>query len=106
MAGWFKKEINSLDDLKGLKMRIPGLAGEVFTRAGAETVTLPGNEIFLSLQQGVVDNLFFKFVIRLINFLSHRIILNKIFHDFFCYLFKFNKNTIWKLSKIHIVFLD
>ena len=55
MAGWFKKEINSLDDLKGLKMRIPGLAGEVFTRAGAETVTLPGNEIFLSLQQGVVD---------------------------------------------------
>ena len=36
-------------------MRIPGLAGEVFTRAGAETVTLPGNEIFLSLQQGVVD---------------------------------------------------
>ena len=55
MAGWFKKEINSLSDLKGLKMRIPGLAGEVFTRAGAETVTLPGNEIFLSLQQGVVD---------------------------------------------------
>ena len=49
------KEINSLDDLKGLKMRIPGLAGEIFTRAGAETVTLPGNEIFLSLQQGVVD---------------------------------------------------
>ena len=55
MAGWFKKEINTLSDLKGLKMRIPGLAGEVFTRAGAETVTLPGNEIFLSLQQGVVD---------------------------------------------------
>ena len=55
MAGWFKKEINSLDDLKGLKMRIPGLAGEIFTRAVAETVTLPGNEIFLSLQQGVVD---------------------------------------------------
>ena len=55
MAGWFKKEINSLSDLEGLKMRIPGLAGEVFTRAGAETVTLPGNEIFLSLQQGVVD---------------------------------------------------
>ena len=55
MAGWFKKEINSLEDLKGLKMRIPGLAGEIFTRAGAETVTLPGNEIFLSLQQGVVD---------------------------------------------------
>ena len=54
-GGWFNKEINSSEDLKGLKMRIPGLAGEVFTRAGAETVTLPGNEIFLSLQQGVVD---------------------------------------------------
>ena len=55
MAGWFNKEINSLADLKGLKMRIPGLAGEIFTRAGAETVQLPGNEIFLSLQQGVID---------------------------------------------------
>ena len=55
MAGWFNKEINSLEDLKGLKMRIPGLAGDIFTRAGAETVQLPGNEIFLSLQQGVID---------------------------------------------------
>ena len=55
MAGWFKKEINSLEDLKGLKMRIPGLAGDILTRAGAETVQLPGNEIFLSLQQGVID---------------------------------------------------
>ena len=55
MAGWFKKEINSLEDMRGLKMRIPGLAGEIFTRAGAEAVQLPGNEIFLSLQQGVID---------------------------------------------------
>ena len=55
MAGWFKKEINSLEDLKGLKMRIPGLAGEIFSRAGAETVVLPGSDIFLALQQGVID---------------------------------------------------
>ena len=55
MAGWFNKEINSLEDLRGLKMRIPGLAGDIITRAGAETVQLPGNEIFLSLQQGVID---------------------------------------------------
>ena len=55
MAGWFNKEINSMEDLKGIKMRIPGLAGEIFTRAGGETVQLPGNEIFLALQQGVVD---------------------------------------------------
>ena len=51
MAGWFNKEINSIEDIKGIKMRIPGLAGEVFTRLGAETVQLAGNEIFLSLQQ-------------------------------------------------------
>ena len=55
MAGWFNKEINSIEDIKGIKMRIPGLAGEVFTRLGAETVQLAGNEIFLSLQQGVID---------------------------------------------------
>ena len=55
MAGWFNKEINSIGDLKGLKMRIPGLAGEVFSRAGVETVVLPGSDIFLALQQGVID---------------------------------------------------
>ena len=55
MAGWFNKEINSIEDLKGLKMRIPGLAGEIFSRAGAETVVLPGSDIFLALQQGVID---------------------------------------------------
>jgi len=55
MAGWFKKEINSLEDIKGTKMRIPGLAGQIFTRAGGETVQLAGSDIFLALQQGVVD---------------------------------------------------
>lgn len=55
MAGWFNREINSLEDLKGLKMRIPGLGGEVFGRAGGSAVTLPGGEIFTALQTGVVD---------------------------------------------------
>jgi len=55
MAGWFNKEINSLDDLKGMKMRIPGLGGEVFERAGGIAVNLPGGEIFTSLQTGVID---------------------------------------------------
>lgn len=55
MAGWFNKEIRSVDSLKGLKMRIPGLGGEVFTRAGGESVILPGGEIFTSLQTGVID---------------------------------------------------
>ncbi|MEH6604667.1 MAG: TRAP transporter substrate-binding protein, partial [Pseudomonadales bacterium] len=55
MAGWFNREINSLDDIKGLKMRIPGLAGEVFTRAGGTAVSLPGGELFTSMQTGVID---------------------------------------------------
>ena len=55
MAGWFNKEINSLEDLQGLKMRIPGLGGEVLQRAGGVPVSLPGGEVFTSLQTGVID---------------------------------------------------
>ncbi|MDY6920247.1 MAG: TRAP transporter substrate-binding protein [Pseudomonadota bacterium] len=55
MAGWFKQEINSVADLKGLKMRIPGLAGEVFQRLGGVPVTLPGGELFTALQTGSID---------------------------------------------------
>jgi TRAP-type mannitol/chloroaromatic compound transport system substrate-binding protein len=55
MGGWFNKEINSIEDLKGLKMRIPGLGGEVLRRAGGTPVTLPGSEIFTSLQTGAID---------------------------------------------------
>lgn len=55
MAGWFNKEIDSLEDIKGLKMRIPGLGGEVFQRAGGVAVTIPGGEVFTALQTGVID---------------------------------------------------
>lgn len=55
MGGWFNKEINSIDDYKGLKMRMPGLGGEVIKRAGATPVSLPGGEIFTSLQSGAID---------------------------------------------------
>ena len=55
MGGWFNKEINSLDDIKGLKMRMPGLGGEVLNRIGASAVALPGGEIFPSLQSGAID---------------------------------------------------
>ena len=55
MGGWFNKEINSLEDLKGIKMRIPGLGGEVFKRAGGLPVVLPGGEIFTALQTGAID---------------------------------------------------
>ena len=55
MAGWFNREINSVNDLKGLKMRIPGLGGEVLKQAGGTPVSLPGGEIFTSLQSGAID---------------------------------------------------
>ncbi|WP_133467946.1 TRAP transporter substrate-binding protein [Paraglaciecola marina] len=54
-AGWFKKEINSIDDVQGLKMRIPGLGGEVFKKIGGIPVALSGAEIFTSLQSGAID---------------------------------------------------
>ena len=55
MAGWFKKEINSLDDMQGLKLRLPGLAGEAMNGIGVSTVNMAGSEIFTSLQTGALD---------------------------------------------------
>lgn len=54
-AGWFKKEINTLADLQGLKIRIPGLGGEVMKKVGAVPVALTGGELFTSLQSGAID---------------------------------------------------
>ncbi len=55
MGGWFKKEIRSMADIQGLKMRIPGLGGEILERAGGTPVTTPGSEVFTALQTGVID---------------------------------------------------
>lgn len=55
MGGWFKREITTLADMQGLKMRIPGLAGEVMKRLGVVTQTLPGGEIFQALDTGAID---------------------------------------------------
>jgi TRAP-type mannitol/chloroaromatic compound transport system substrate-binding protein len=55
MGGWFRREINTLDDYNGLKFRMPGLGGEVLRRLGASVVTLPGGEIFPALQSGTID---------------------------------------------------
>jgi TRAP-type mannitol/chloroaromatic compound transport system substrate-binding protein len=55
MAGWFREPVDSLADLNGLKMRIPGLGGEVMARVGATPVNLPGSEIFSALQSGAID---------------------------------------------------
>ncbi|MCG8512287.1 MAG: TRAP transporter substrate-binding protein DctP, partial [Rhodospirillales bacterium] len=55
MGGWFAKEINSLDDLKGLKFRMPGLGGEVLRRLGVAVTNLPPQEILPALQSGAID---------------------------------------------------
>ncbi len=55
MGGWFNREINTIEDFKGLKIRMPGLGGEVLRRLGASVVSIPGGEIYTSLQQGVID---------------------------------------------------
>ncbi len=55
MGGWFRKEINSVLDLQGLKFRMPGQGGQVLTKLGVTVVTLPGGEIFANLQSGAID---------------------------------------------------
>ena len=55
MFGWFNKEINSLEDVKGLKMRIPGLGGDVIGKMGGSPVTVPGGQIYENLVSGAID---------------------------------------------------
>lgn len=54
-GGWFRKEIKTVDDFKGLKMRIAGLGGEVLRRLGVNVVLLPPGEIFQAMQSGTID---------------------------------------------------
>ncbi|MEZ4866822.1 MAG: TRAP transporter substrate-binding protein [Caldilineaceae bacterium] len=56
MGGWFRKEINTAADLQGLKMRIPGLGGQVMAKLGVTVQVLPGGEIFQALQTGAIDS--------------------------------------------------
>jgi len=55
MGGWFNKEINSVEDYNGLKMRIPGLGGKVVALAGGSAELIAGGEIYTSLERGVID---------------------------------------------------
>ncbi len=57
MGGWFKKEIKSLDDLKGLKMRIPGFAGDVLAKVGAKPTNIPAGELYTALERNTIDAL-------------------------------------------------
>ncbi len=57
MGGWFRKEIKSLDDLQGLKMRIPGFAGEVLARLGASPTNIPAGELYTALERNTIDAL-------------------------------------------------
>lgn len=54
-GGWFNKEINDPEDFKGLKMRIPGLGGNVMSKLGVSTVSLPGGQIYENLVSGAID---------------------------------------------------
>lgn len=54
-GGWFKKKIETVDDLKGLKMRIPGLGGKVLAKAGGTPVLMAGGEIYTALERGTID---------------------------------------------------
>lgn len=54
-AGWFRQPLQSLDDIKGLKIRFAGLGGKVFEQAGASVTMLPGGEIFQALEKGAID---------------------------------------------------
>jgi TRAP-type mannitol/chloroaromatic compound transport system substrate-binding protein len=53
--GWSRKEVNTLEDFKGLKIRMPGLGGEVMKRLGATVVNLPGGEVTAALASGTID---------------------------------------------------
>jgi TRAP-type mannitol/chloroaromatic compound transport system substrate-binding protein len=55
MGGWFNREINTIDDFKGLKMRMPGLGGKVIEKAGAAAILIAGSELYTSLERGVID---------------------------------------------------
>ena len=55
MGGWYRKQINVLDDFKGLKFRMPGIGGEVLRHLGVAVVNLPVAEIFPALQSGAID---------------------------------------------------
>ncbi len=55
MGGWFRKEINTLADLQGLKMRIPGIAGQVMSRLGVVPQQIAGGDVYPSLERGTID---------------------------------------------------
>jgi TRAP-type mannitol/chloroaromatic compound transport system substrate-binding protein len=55
MGGWFKKKIESVADLQGLKMRIPGLGGKVLAKAGGTPILLSGGELYTALERGTID---------------------------------------------------
>ncbi len=55
MGGWFRKEMRSASDFKGLKMRMPGLGGDVIAKLGASPVSLPGGQIYENLVSGAID---------------------------------------------------
>ena len=82
MGGWFGREIAGLEDLNGLRFRIPGLGGEVLRRLGAEAVSLPGGEIFPALQAGKIDGTEWLGPWNDLSFGFHRVVRNYYYPGF------------------------
>ena len=55
MGGWFKKEVHSMQDMQGLRMRIPGMGGKAMARMGVAVQNIPGGEIYTALERGAID---------------------------------------------------
>ena len=55
MGGWYRKEIKSVKDIKGMKMRLGGFAGKVFERMGGVPQNIPGGEVYAALEKGTID---------------------------------------------------
>ncbi len=55
MGGWFRKEINTIDDLQGLKFRIGGMGGKIFAKLGVVPTSIPGGDIYPALEKGTID---------------------------------------------------
>ena len=55
MGGWFKKEVNALSEMKGLRMRIPGMGGQAMSKLGVSVQNIPGGEIYTALERGAID---------------------------------------------------
>jgi TRAP-type mannitol/chloroaromatic compound transport system substrate-binding protein len=104
MGGWFRNPITSMDDIKGLRMRIPGLGGEVIREIGGTAVNLAPGEIFAALQSGAIDAAEFVGPLNDLAFGFHNVLKNYLYPAFQepGPGLALGINKAWWLSLIHI----